>query len=72
MLTVFAIGRFEDLLEKVANFKTEECIYDNFKNVERERKINLRVGKVGQVLGKDIDAGLISGILTNLKVDNRI
>ena len=72
MLTVFAICRFEYLLEKVANFKAEECIYDNFKKVERERKINLRAGKVGKVLGKDIDAGLISGILTNLKISNRI
>jgi len=72
MLTVFAIRRFEDLLEKVANFKTEGCIYDSFKKVERQRKINLRVSKVGQVLGKDIDADLISGILTNLKISNRI
>jgi phenylalanyl-tRNA synthetase beta chain len=72
MLTVFAIGRFEDLLRKVAGFKTEECIYDNYKKTARERKINLRVGRVSQVLGKDIDKGLIAGILTNLKIDNRV
>ncbi len=70
MLTVFAIERFEDLLKKVTGLKTEECIYDNYKGADRKRKINLRVGKVSQTLGKDIDKDLISGILTKLKINN--
>ena len=72
MLTVFALERFEEILKKVAGFKTEECIYDNFRKTNRERKIVLRVEKVGQILGKDIDKGLMSGILTNLKINNNI
>jgi phenylalanyl-tRNA synthetase beta chain len=72
MLTVFALERFEDILNKVAGFKTEECIFDNFKKTNRERKIVLRAEKVGQILGKDIDKGLMSGILTNLKINNNI
>lgn len=72
MLTVFAVKRFEDLLKKVAGFRAEGYIYDNYRKTNRERKINLRVNRVRQILGKDIDKKLISGILTNLKIDNRV
>ena len=72
LLTVFAIERFRILLEKITHLKVEECLYDNFKEVKRERKINLRVNKVSRVLGKKISGSLISGILTNLKINNKL
>ncbi len=72
ILTVFAIKRFEDLLKKVAGFRAEGCIYDNYREADRERKINLRIGRVGQILGKDIDKKLISDIFTGLKINNRV
>jgi phenylalanyl-tRNA synthetase beta chain len=72
LLTVFAIERFIDLFEKITKSNTEECIYDNFIEAERERNISLRVKKVSEVLGKNIDAGLISDILKKLKINNRI
>jgi len=72
MLTIFALERFEDILNKVAGFKKEERIYDNFKKTNRERKIVVRVGKVGRILGKNIDKRLISRILTNLKINNNV
>jgi phenylalanyl-tRNA synthetase beta chain len=72
LLTVFAIERFASLFEKITNLKAEGCIYDNYIEAERERKINLRVRKVDEVLGKKIDAGLISDILKKLKIANRL
>ncbi len=72
LLSVFAIERFSNLLEKITHLKAEECIYDDFKEVERERKINLRINKVGKVLGKEINAGLISDILKKLKIYNKL
>lgn len=72
LLTVFAVERFTDLYEKISNLKSEGCIYDNYMKVERERNINLRVKKVSEVLGKEIDDGLISDILKKLKIDNRL
>ena len=72
LLTVFAIERFSDLLEKATHLEVEGCIYDNYKKINRERKINLRVVEVSRVLGKDISAGLISDILKNLKINNKL
>jgi phenylalanyl-tRNA synthetase beta chain len=72
LLTVFAVERFNGLFEKITDLKVEGCIYDNYIEVERERKIDLRVKKVGEVLGKDIDAGMISDILKKLKINNRL
>ena len=72
LLTVFAIERFSDLLKKTAHLNIEECIYDNYKKVNRERKINLRVDEVSRILGKEIKAGLISGILKDLKINNKL
>ena len=72
MLTVFAIERFEDMLTKVTGIETEECIYDNYMEKDRKRKIDLRVEKVSKILGKKIDKELISKILTKLKIDNMI
>jgi len=70
MLTVFAIERFEDLLKKVTGIEIEECIYDNYMEKDRKRRIDLRVEKVSKILGKKIDKDLISRILTKLKIDN--
>lgn len=72
LLTVFAVERFTGLFEKITSSKAGGCIYDNYMEVERERKIDLRVKKVSEVLGKDIDAGLISDILKKLKINNRL
>jgi len=72
LLTLFAIGRFEDILRKVTGFKTEGYTYDNFNKIERERKIILRVNKVSQILGKKIEKKVISNILTRLKINNKI
>jgi len=72
MLTVTAIKRFSDLLERITNFKADGSIYDNYKGIIRERKISLRVNKVKKVLGKDIDAVLISDILARLKIKNKL
>ena len=70
MLTVFALERFEDILKKITGIETEECIYDNYLEKERKRKIDLRVEKVINTLGKEISKDLISKILTKLKIDN--
>lgn len=72
MLTVFAIERFEDLLKKVTVIETEECIYDNYMEKDRKRKVDLRIEKVSKTLGKKIDKNLISRILTKLKIENTI
>ncbi len=72
LLTVIAIRRFGDLLERITNFEAEGEIYDNFKKMIRERRISLRVDKVKKILGKDINAVLISDILTKLKIENKL
>lgn len=72
MLTVFALERFEDMLKRITGIESKECIYDNYLEKKRERKINLRVKKVIDTLGKKIDKELISRILTKLKIDNTI
>ncbi len=69
-LTVFAIKRFEDLLSKVSGYKPEAGIYDNYRKMIRERKLNLKLSKVKNVLGKDIDTKDISEILSSLKIRN--
>ncbi len=71
-LTLFAIGRFEYILNKITGYKTEGFIYDNYRKTERNRKIILRTGRVSQVLGKDISRNTVSGILKGLKIDNKI
>ncbi|MCL5070057.1 MAG: phenylalanine--tRNA ligase subunit beta [Actinobacteria bacterium] len=69
-LTVFAINRFEDLLSKVSGYKPEAGIYDNYKKMTRERKLDLRLSKVRNVLGEDIDARDVSEILSGLNIRN--
>lgn len=72
LLTLFAIGRFEDVLNKITGYNIKGCIYDNYKKIERQRKIVLRTDRVKQILGKDIDRNTISRIFTGLKIENRI
>jgi len=72
MLTVFAIKRFENLLKRITGYNAGKCIYDNFKGSKRERRINLRVEKIKQILGKEIRAEIASKILTGLKIKNEI
>jgi len=69
-LTVFAIKRFEEILSSISVYKPEAGIYDNYKKMTRERKLNLRLSKVKSVLGKDISAKDISEILSGLKIRN--
>jgi len=71
-LTVLAIKRYEDILQTITGCNIERGIYDNFKKTNRQRKIDLRLKKVKQVLGKEIKADSISNILSNLKINNRI
>lgn len=71
-LTLFAIGRFEDILNRITCYKTGGSIYDNYRKTERNRKIILRAGMVSQVLGKDISSSTVSSILAGLKIDNKI
>lgn len=69
-LTVFAIKRFEELLSKISGCKPVAGIYDNYKKMTRERKLNLKLSKVKSVLGKDIGIKDISGILSSLQIRN--
>ncbi len=72
LLTLFAIGRFEDILKKVTGSQPEGYIYDNYKKIKRERKIILRADRVSKILGKNIEKEVISSILTGLKIENKI
>ncbi len=72
LLTLFAIGRFEDILNEITGFDKEGCIYDKYDKKERERKVTLRVKEVGNVLGKIIKKDTISDILTRLKISNKV
>ncbi|MDD3818702.1 MAG: phenylalanine--tRNA ligase subunit beta [Actinomycetota bacterium] len=72
LLTLYAVGRFEDVLNKITGYGIKGCIYDNYKKTERKRNIVLRTDRVVQILGKDIDKNTISRIFTGLKIENRI
>ncbi|MBC7332888.1 MAG: phenylalanine--tRNA ligase subunit beta [Actinobacteria bacterium] len=72
MLTIFAIKRFEDLLTKITGYKSETSIYDNFRRVQRERKIDLRLAKVKKLLGKELDSHTVSNILKGLGIENTV
>jgi phenylalanyl-tRNA synthetase beta chain len=72
MMTIFAIKRFEYLLKRITNCDFGIGIYDNSKEIKRQRKINLRLGEVKKILGKDIGKDNISNILTGLKIENKI
>jgi phenylalanyl-tRNA synthetase beta chain len=69
-LTVFAIKRFEDLLANVSGYKPETGIYDNYKKMTRERKLDLRLSRIKNVLGKEIGAKEVSEILSGLNIGN--
>ncbi len=72
-LTLFAIGRFENILSEITGFDINARLYDNYHNgIKRQRKINLRVENVSKILGKRINKNLISEILIGLKIENKI
>jgi phenylalanyl-tRNA synthetase beta chain len=71
-LTLFAIGRFEDILKIATGFEKDGCIYDEFDKKERTRNISLRVKEAGNILGKSIKKEEMSDILTRLKIANII
>jgi len=70
-LTVFTIKRFEDLLSKISGYRTDAGIYDNYEKTTRERKLDLRLSRIKNVLGKEIAAKDVSEILSGLKIRNR-
>ncbi len=71
-LTVLAIKRFEDILQRITGCNIKKGIYDSFKKTCRQRKVNLRVAHVERILGTEIKADSISDILTGLKINNEI
>jgi phenylalanyl-tRNA synthetase beta chain len=71
-LTVFALGRFEQLLRDITGYELEVPIYDNNSRAERKRKLKLRTEKVAQVLGQEIDIKTISKILVSLGIKSAI
>ena len=72
LLTLFAIGRFEDILNRITGLNKQGCIYDKFFKKERERKITLRIKEVESVLGKSIKKDKISDILKRLNIKNKV
>ncbi|MCL4385653.1 MAG: phenylalanine--tRNA ligase subunit beta [Actinobacteria bacterium] len=72
MLTIIALKRFEELLNKITGQKFEKVIYDCYLDVNRERNINLRFSKIKQILGIDIERKAASLILERLGIKNKI
>jgi phenylalanyl-tRNA synthetase beta chain len=70
-LTVIAIKRFEELLSSISGIKAGAAIYDNYIETKRTRQIKLRLGRVKNVLGKEIPPQEICDILSLLGLDNR-
>jgi phenylalanyl-tRNA synthetase beta chain len=71
-LTVFALGRFEQLLRDITGYELEVPVYDNNSGAQRQRKLKLRPEKVAQVLGQEIDGKTISKILGSLGIKSII
>jgi len=72
MLTVYALKRFEILLENITGYKTNSTIYDCSNGFNRERNIVLSIKKTNKFLGVDLKSDLISKILTSLEIKNKI
>ncbi len=72
MGTTTGIQRFSFLLSKIAKCGITDKIYDNFDETRRERKIILDPERVRKVLGKKIDPGTVSSILSKLKIKNSV
>ncbi|MEA2016377.1 MAG: phenylalanine--tRNA ligase subunit beta, partial [Actinomycetota bacterium] len=72
LITIFAIGRFEDILNKITGLNVKGCIYDEFFKKKRERKVTLRIKEVENVLGKSIKKNTISDILKSLNIRNKV
>jgi len=71
-LTVIALKRFEELLSSISGIKIKPGIYDNYKKTKRTRQIELRLDRVNNVLGKEIEPQEISDILSLLGLSNRL
>lgn len=71
-LTVAAIKRFENLLNKITGQQFEKEIYDSYLEINREKLINLRFKKIFQVLGIKIQKNTVSQILEKLGIKNKI
>jgi len=72
LLTLTAIKRFEELLSDITGQEFDKAIYDSYLDINRERNIDLRLKKVKQVLGIDIEDKKISNILAGLGIRNYI
>ena len=71
-LTVFALGRFEQLLKDITGYGLKVPVYDNNNGTLRQRKLKLRTGKAAQVLGQEIDSETIKKILGSLGIKSSI
>ncbi len=71
-LTVIAIKRFEELLYSISGTRATAGIYDNYTEAQRTRQIKLRLDRVTNILGKEIPASEICGILSLLGLDNQL
>ncbi|OQA20992.1 MAG: Phenylalanine--tRNA ligase beta subunit [Actinobacteria bacterium ADurb.Bin346] len=69
-LTVMAIKKFSKLLSEITGMPETACIYDNYRKSIRTREIILRMGKITDVLGKEISACEVSSILSGLGIEN--
>lgn len=72
LLTITAIKRFEELLNKINGQEFEKVIYDSYLVVNRERTVNLRYSKIKQILGIEIENKTVSQILERLGIKNKI
>ena len=71
-LTVFALERFECLLNKITGYGGDSVIYDNNSGTDRQRNLILRAKKVKNVVGQAIGINEISKILSALSIENKI
>ena len=61
--TVNAIGRFEEMLYRISNVKSDNTFYDNYADLKRSRRIDLRLSRLNDFLGTDIKTEKVSEIL---------
>jgi phenylalanyl-tRNA synthetase beta chain len=71
-LTIYALGRFEQLLREITGYELEVPVYDNDSGAKRKRKLKLRAEKTAQVLGQEIDSKTIAKILGSLGIKTSI
>ncbi len=69
--TVNAIGRFEEMLYRISNVKSDNTFYDNYADLKRSRRIDLRLSRLNDFLGTDIKTEKVSEILDLLGFKNK-